>query len=151
MKGKAIISLAMLLLVAALGVMTGLCTKQRSALLEMEAENAALTRRSAILDELCFLVEDVPLGYATEAFRADKSIIIMKNGETAKLTLTTDWKGDSRVAVDCSGDAAELSFEEAEWETHTALKVKALHPGITVAHFSSDTSYKTFAVWILVE
>jgi len=55
------------------------------------------------------------------------------------------------VFVDCSSDAAELSFTEEDWEIYTTMKVKALHPGVTVARFGSDATDKTFAVCIFVE
>jgi len=150
MKAKAIIGI-MLLLLAALGVLAGLYVQQGSAMRELETEAAVLAQRSAALEEFFSLAEDVPLGYANESFRASKSVIVMKSGESGELKLTANWTGGGQVFVDCSSDAAELSFTEEDWEIYTTMKVKALHPGVTVARFGSDATDKTFAVCIFVE
>ena len=147
MKTKAIVMAAFLLLLAALTAATG-----RMLQLKAELEAAApLAQRSAQLDELCALAGEVPLGYANESFRANKSVIVMQSGESEQLKLTAHWKDIGTVSVDCKGDAAELRFEEDEWETYTTMQVTARHPGVTVARFRSSATDKTFAVWIMVE
>ena len=144
MKGRGILYGAVLLLLAFSIMMLGLYIRQQG-----KAE--AMEERSAVLDELCALSDEVPLGYANEYFRTNKSIIVMKCGETEELKLTANWKNGGKVFVDCSSDSAELSFTEDTWDVYTTMTVRGVHPGVTVARFSTDATNKVFAVWILVE
>ena len=147
MKAKAIWIAVTLLLLAALTVTTGHVQRLKA---DLEAV-VPLVQRSMQMDELCALAGEVPLGYASESFRANKSVIVMQSGESEQLKLTAHWKDIGTVSVDCKGDAAELRFEEDEWETYTTMQVTARHPGVTVARFRSSATDKTFAVWIMVE
>ena len=118
----------------------------------MQAELAAVQARSDCLDELCGLLEEEKLGYANESFRADRSVMVLQSGgNPEKLKLTAHWEGGGNVYVDCSSDAAELRFDEEDWERYTTMTVTPTHPGVTVARFSSDAVKATFAVFILVE
>ena len=151
MRTKGIFAGTVLLLLAVLSVLTLLFVQQGAALRELENQNAALAQQSTVLDELCAVAKELPIGYSNESFRVSKSVIVMKSGESCQLKLTANWKGGGRVHIDCSSDAAALSFDEENWESYTTMTVQAVHPGVTVARFSSDASDRTFAVWILVE
>ena len=142
-KGKLLMG-AVLLLLAAVLILSALFIRQTREIVKLQ-------ERAAILDGLCAAAGEEPLGYANESFRSNRSVVIMNCGETEKLKLTANWKNGGKVYVDCSSDAAELSFQEENWEQYTTMEIRAVHPGVTVASFSSDATDRRFAVWILVE
>ena len=147
--------LVLILFLAVVGLLLHFLPTQAEAQKEMarmEAELAAAQERSDCLDELCALLAEEKLGYANESFRVDRSVVVLKNGgEPEKLKLTAHWEGGGNVFVDCSSDAAELSFDETDWDRYTTMTLTPSHPGVTVARFSSDAAKATFAVFILVE
>jgi len=107
--------------------------------------------RAEYFEELCTLTEKGNFGYANEYFRATKSFIVLRRGETEEFKLTANWEGGGSVFVDCSSDAAELAFTEESWDRYTTMTVAGIHPGFTAAHFTSDATDKSFYICVFVE
>lgn len=118
---------------------------------ELRTELTELKESHAACSELLLLAGEGKLGYAGENFRTDKSVVVLPCGGTEELRLTAWWEERSSVFVDCRGDSAELRFMEEDWAEDTVVSVKGIHPGLTVAQFSSDGTEDSFHVWILVE
>ena len=107
---------------------------------------------SADLADICYYARYNNIGYASDAFHADKAVIVLSEDdydETLTLTLAVDTA--VTVSYNLEGDSADVSFDEDTWEGDTTtLTVSPLEKGVTLLSFSNDVNSETFSVIIIV-
>ncbi len=110
-----------------------------------------LEDKAESFDDICNLLSEGNIGYASSNFRASESIIILRKSETSrKFTLTANWSNGGNVSVSYSSFAAFVSFDNNSWYTSTAMTVEPASEGVTVVTFSNDVNYDTFKILIVV-
>ena len=91
------------------------------------------------------------IGYAASNFNCSQSIILVKKGETKKITLTANWSNGGTVSLSYSSYAANVDFDQDSWTYSTKLSIEGLSPGVEVVTFSNDVDTKKFKIIIIVE
>ena len=90
-------------------------------------------------------------GYAANNFQTSTGVIVIdKDDDTYRFTLTAHWTNGGTVKVDYSSSAAQILFEKSEWTTSTTLRVVPKREGVCVVTFSNDVDSNTFSVLIIV-
>lgn len=90
-------------------------------------------------------------GYAASNFRASTGVIVVdKDDNDYKFTLTANWTYGGTVEIDYSSSAAWVEFDKNEWSTSTTMTVIPNYEGVCVVTFSNDVDSKTFSVLIIV-
>lgn len=90
-------------------------------------------------------------GYAASNFRASTGVIVVdKDNDNTKFTLTANWSNGGTVEVDYSSSAAWVDFDKNEWTTSTTMTVIPNYEGVCVVTFSNNVDSKTFSVLIIV-
>lgn len=90
-------------------------------------------------------------GYAASNFRASTGVIVVdKDDDDYKFTLTANWTYGGTVEVNYSSSAAWVEFDKNEWSTSTTMTVVPNYEGVCIVTFSNDVDSKTFNVLIIV-
>lgn len=102
-------------------------------------------------NEIIRYAKNEDFGYAASNFRASTGVIVVdKDNDNYKFTLTANWTYGGTVEVDCSSSAAWVEFDKNEWSTSTTMTVIPNYEGVCVVTFSNDVDSKTFSVLIIV-
>lgn len=102
-------------------------------------------------NEIIRYAKNEDFGYAASNFRASTGVIVVdKDDDDYKFTLTANWTYGGTVEVDYSSSAAWVEFDKNEWSTSTTMSVIPNYEGICVVTFSNDVDSKTFSVLIIV-
>ena len=108
----------------------------------------ALSKYKTIFDHI---VEKDAEGVAADPYFVSDSLLIMKKGDTKKLTLYADWDKQAKANLECSSKAATIHFSDSEWSGETTkLTVTAVEEGVCVATFTNSADKGTFQVLIIV-
>ncbi len=107
---------------------------------------------SADLLDICYYASYYDLGYASDAFHTDKSVIVLsEDGYEDTLTLTCVYDTAVTVSFETEGYCAEVNFDEDTWEGDTTtLTVSPQERGVMLLTFSNDVSSDVFSVIIIV-
>lgn len=124
---------------------------QANTISTQKGQIADLTQKGDFYDEIVSEMRYGNIGYASDNFCVDDSVIVVSKNETGrKFTLTANWTGGGTVSVERSSYAADVSFDNVEWQTSTQLTVLPNSEGVTVMTFSNDVDFKTFKMLIIV-
>ena len=110
-------------------------------------------KKADMYDRLISALNKSSLGYASNNFHSSESVIIVsKNQKNRKFTLTANWSNGGSVTAhpQTFSPAAEVSFDNDNWNTSTSMTVKPIHEGVTTVKFSNDVDNRTFDVVIVV-
>ena len=133
--------------------------EQKTEIEKITAEkDATIAEKDAAIEEL-----KVPAGYIDQilqnpvagknekTFYVDDNLLVLKMGETAKLTLYTDWENGGVTNIAFTTDAAKIDFDSTVYEGNTAtLTVTPKHVGATLATFTNTVDSSTFQVFVIV-
>lgn len=121
-------------------------------------KDAAVAEKDAAIAEL-----EIPAGYIDQilqntvtgknekTFYVDDNIVVLKKGETAKLTLYTDWENGGITNINYTTDAAKIVFDSEFYEGDTTtLTVTTNRVGATLATFTNTVDSSTFQVLVIV-
>ena len=126
-------------------------TSQTETISSQEKEIESLGEKAEYYDKICEELNSGKLGYATEDFRVNESVILVNEYDTdRRFTLTTSWHGGGSVGVSYSGDSATVDFDEDSWGDSTTMTVVPNCQGVTVATFSNTMDSNTFKIIIIV-
>lgn len=90
-------------------------------------------------------------GYASRNFWVSTGVIVVsKDDNDYKFTLTTNWSRGGSVELSYSSFAARIEFDEDNWYTSTTLTVVPHYEGVCVVTFSNDIDSDEFKVLIIV-
>ena len=102
-------------------------------------------------DNICAALKSGNIGAASNQFKVSESIIVVrKNENNRKFTLTTNWSGDGTVSVSYSSNAARVEFDKDTWYSSTTMTVKPRSVGATVVTFSTTAKPEPFKMLIIV-
>lgn len=102
-------------------------------------------------NEIIRYAKNEDFGYAASNFRASTGVIVVdKDDDDYKFTLTANWTYGGTVEVDYSSSAAWVEFDKDDWSTSTTMTVIPNYEGVCVVTFSNDVDSKTFSVLIIV-
>ena len=102
-------------------------------------------------NEIIRYAKNEDFGYAANNFRASTGVIVVdKDNDNTKFTLTANWSNGGTVEVDYSSAAAWVDFDKNEWTTSTTMTVIPNYEGVCVVTFSNNVDSKTFSVLIIV-
>ena len=102
-------------------------------------------------NEIIRYAKNEDFGYAASNFRASTGVIVVdKDNDNTKFTLTANWSNGGTVEVDYSSSAAWVDFDKNEWTTSTTMTVIPNYEGVCVVTFSNNVDSKTFSVLIIV-
>lgn len=102
-------------------------------------------------NEIIRYAKNEDFGYAASNFLASTGVIVVdKDDDDYKFTLTANWTYGGTVEVDYSSSAAWVEFDKNEWSTSTTMTVIPNYEGVCVVTFSNDVDSKTFSVLIIV-
>lgn len=102
-------------------------------------------------NEIIRCAKNENFGYAANNFRASTGVIIVgKDDDDYKFTLTANWTYGGTVEIDYSSSAACVEFDNNEWLTSTTLTVIPNYTGACVVTFSNNVNSDTFNVLIIV-
>ena len=102
-------------------------------------------------NEIIRYAKNEDFGYAASNFRASTGVIVVdKDDDDYKFTLTANWTYGGTVEVDYSSSAAWVEFDKNDWSTSTTMTVIPNYEGVCVVTFSNDVDSKTFSVLIIV-
>lgn len=120
----------------------------------LASRNDELTRLQDSLssyEDSFALLSQGNVGYAASNFNVDQSVIVLRQNQTKKFTLTANWSDGGTVSVDYSnGLIADISFDNDSWYTSTQMTAEGYSPGSTVVTFSNDVDSRTFKMLIIV-
>ncbi len=91
------------------------------------------------------------IGYAASNFNCSQSIVLVKKGETQKITLTANWNNGGSVTISRSTSAASIDFDQNSWTYSTTLSIKGNSVGISVVTFSNNVNSQQFKIIVIVE
>ena len=101
--------------------------------------------------KICAFLEYDKIGYASNNFKTDEGIIVVrKNEKKHKFKLTANWTNGGAVEVSYSSDAATVSFDKNNWYTSTTMTVNPHSVGVTVVTFSNSVNDDIFKILIIV-
>lgn len=106
-------------------------------------------------DRLCqTIVNNENLGYATNNFHSNESVIVIHENEfNRKFSLTANWNSGGNVSVGYYPiilPSATVSFDNDSWFTSTEMTINPKHTGVTKVTFSNDVDSNTFDIVIIV-
>lgn len=107
-------------------------------------------------DKLCNSLKSNNLGFASNNFKSDESVIVVsKNEIDRKFNLTAHWSNGGTVSVlydslSVLDLAATVSFDTDNWSKSTAITVHPHSEGVTTVTFSNSVDSETFKVIIVV-
>lgn len=118
----------------------------------LEDQLAAYEDEMEYYDQIRLFLRQGKVGYASEEFRADRGIFIMKRSSPEKkLLLVTEVDGSYTYGFENSRPAvAYVRFDEESWYDSTTLTITPLKKGVTVLEFYNDGNSETFKVMIVV-
>ena len=100
---------------------------------------------------ICDALKSGNIGYAARNFNCSQSIILVKKGETKKITLAANWDNGGTVSCSYSSNAASVDFDQDNWTYSTKLSITGFYSGVNVVTFSNDVDSNTFKIIIIVE
>lgn len=102
-------------------------------------------------NEVIRYAQNEDFGYAASNFQVSTGVIIVdKDDDDYKFTLTANWTYGGTISVDYSSPAAWIEFDQSEWSTSTTMTVIPNYEGVCVVTFSNYVDSKTFSVLIIV-
>lgn len=111
----------------------------------------SLKVKEQYFDQICYELSSGNIGYASNNFKSNESIIVVGLNETnRKFTLTANWSNGGNVSTDYSGRAASVSFDNSSWYTSTKMTITPNYTGVTAVTFRNDVNSDTFKVLIIV-
>ena len=125
-----------------------------STIASLQAELEKCEADASSYDDLINTIKYSTLGYASNNFHTDESIILVnKNDKNYTFNLTAYWSDGGNVSIDYDsfGPAAYVDFAQNSWNESTKMIVEPMHSGMTVVTFSNDVNWQTFDVIIIVE
>ncbi len=117
----------------------------------LEAKVSSLSTKVDNYTALCSALKNGTIGYAASNFSCTPGIVLVKKGETKKVTLTANWTSGGTVSFTKSSQAATVSFDTNSWTTSTTLSIKGSSEGLCVVTFSNNVDSKTFKLIVVVE
>ena len=124
---------------------------QKKTIRSQEKTISSLETKAADYSAICDALKSGNIGYAADNFNCSQSIILVKKGETKKITLTANWTNGGTVSYSYSSFAAEVEFDQDSWTTSTKLSIAGIYSGINVVTFENDVNTQTFKIIIIVE
>lgn len=112
---------------------------------------SSLQTKADYFDSISSALKSGNIGYAASNFNCSQSIILVKKGETKKITLTANWSNGGTVTISYSSYAAYVDFDQNNWTYSTTLSIEGNSSGISVVTFSNNVDSKTFKIIIIVE
>lgn len=104
---------------------------------------------SDIRDVKDFL-DDGPCGYASKSFYASRAVLVMKKGETKKISLHRKWRTRKGVTYTIYYNKSTLSPKFIGNGTNCKVQLKAKAKGPTYLHFSNDYNDQEFHVMVII-
>ena len=109
-------------------------------------------------EELEWLIDEIDcynLGYASDHFYSDESVIVVQRHEMDRqFYLTAHWYDGGLVELDYDSfdnlPSAEVDFDQDTWNRYTSMTITPHRTGITSVTFSNDVDRETFKVVIIV-
>lgn len=126
-------------------------SKQKNTIEDLESARQIYKERADEFSLICRELQTGNLGYASNNFHADESVIVVsKSQENRKFTLTAYWKNGGTVRLDFSGSSADVDFDKNSWTTSTPVTIDPRWEGVTVVTFSNNVNSERFKVIIIV-
>lgn len=111
----------------------------------------SLEDKATNYDQICTALRYGNIGSAANNFKADKSIIVLRDSErNCKFTLTAHWNRGGTVEVSYSSSAARVTFDKDSWGTSTTMTVIPKCKGATVVTFKNSVNNDQFKILIIV-
>ena len=124
---------------------------QKSTINSQKTKISNLEDDSEYYNEIIRYAKGEDFGYAASNFRASTGVIVVdKDDDDYKFTLTANWTYGGTVEVNYSSYVAWVEFDKNEWSTSTTMTVVPNYEGVCVVTFSNDVDSKTFNVLIIV-
>ena len=124
---------------------------QSSALRTQDNTITSLRSKAKTYDLISSALKSGNIGYASSNFNCSQSIILVKRGDSKKITLTANWRNGGTVELNYSSNAASVDFDQNSWAYSTTLSIKGNSAGVSVVTFSNNVDSKEFKIIIIVE
>ena len=111
-------------------------SSQESTISTQKNKISSLQTKADSYDSISSALKSGNIGYAASNFNCSQSIILVKKGETKKITLTANWTNGGTVSLSFSNYAASVDFDQNTWSYSTTLSIKGNSPGVSVVAFS---------------
>lgn len=126
-------------------------SSQKRTINSQKTKISNLEEDSESYNQIIRYAKNEDFGYAASNFRASTGVIVVdKDNDNTKFTLTANWSNGGTVEVDYSSSAAWVDFDKNEWTTSTTMTVIPNHEGVCVVTFGNDVDSKTFSLLIIV-
>jgi hypothetical protein len=126
-------------------------SSQKSTISLQKTRISNLEDNSKRYKDIIYFAKGENFGYAASNFRTSTGVIVVdKDRDDYKFTLTANWSNGGTVEVDYSSSAAQVDFDKHEWTTSTTMTVIPNYEGVCVVTFSNNVDSKTFSVLIIV-
>lgn len=126
-------------------------SSQESTINTQKNKISSLETKAEYFSSISTALKSGNIGYAASNFNCSQSIILVKKGETKKITLTANWSNGGTVSLSYSNYAAYVDFDQSNWSYSTTLSITGNSTGVSVVTFSNDVNSKTFKIIIIVE
>ena len=126
-------------------------SSQESTINSQKSKISSLETKADYFTSISTALKSGNIGYAASNFNCSQSIILVKKGETKKITLTANWSNGGTVSLSYSNYAAYVDFDQSSWSYSTTLSITGNSTGVSVVTFSNDINSKTFKIIIIVE
>ena len=126
-------------------------SSQEKTISSQNSKISSLEATAESFSTICSALKSGNIGYAASNFNCSQSIVLVKKGETKKVTLTANWSNGGTVTFSYSTYAASVDFDQDSWTYSTKLSIKGLSSGVNVVTFSNNVDSKTFKIIIIVE
>ena len=122
---------------------------------ELEKNMSDSEEKVEFYDDLWFTFSDQEsYGYASNNFRVNDGIVVLKRGGNKKtITLTANFSDYVEIDSDINGISADLEWNEDEWSgSTTTLSIipSRIINGVTTITFSNSINNKSFKVLVIV-
>lgn len=124
---------------------------QSSTLRTQDNTITSLRSKAKTYDLISSALKSGNIGYASSNFNCSQSIILVKRGDSKKITLTANWRNGGTVELNYSSNAASVDFDQNSWAYSTTLSIKGNSAGVSVVTFSNNVDSKEFKIIIIVE
>ena len=126
-------------------------TRQKNTCAEYKTKLDAASRYSDYFSTIRNFSNYNHVGYASDNFKMDCPVILVKKHSTATVSLTAWWNSGGNVEYSFSdGTVAMIDFEKDSWSRSVNLNIYGLSEGVTIATFSNSHDMNQFYVLILV-
>ena len=90
-------------------------------------------------------------GYAAESFRTSTGVLVISEGSSNTVRLTTSWQGTGTVSWESKTNCASIDFTEDNWDSYTNIVINANRAGVDLLSLSNTHDSNVVRILVIVK